>query len=96
MSGTTEGTPAMTGRHSGFSYQCIIGQHAIYAKVMGFDHVMTPEWLLGLSFLTDGNEAMSKPCWWFFFCVFQKVLHPHNNVFRTILLSWGTGTVNMV
>ena len=51
---TTDGAAAMTGRHSGFiercrgdpdfphlvSYQCIIHQQAICAKVMGFDHVM--------------------------------------------------------
>ena len=53
---TTDGAPAMTGRHSGFialckadpdfpkivNYHCIIHQQAICAKVMRFDHVMTP------------------------------------------------------
>ncbi|KAK0154682.1 General transcription factor II-I repeat domain-containing protein 2 [Merluccius polli] len=56
VSVTTDGAPAMTGRHSGFiarcrrdpdfprflNYHCIIHQQAICAKVMGFDHVMTP------------------------------------------------------
>ena len=53
---TTDGAPAMTGRHAGFiaqcrngpdfptflHYHCIIHQQAISAKVTGFDHVMTP------------------------------------------------------
>ena len=53
---TTDGAPAMTGRHAGFiaqcrndpdfptflHYHCIIHQQAICAKVTGFDHVMTP------------------------------------------------------
>ncbi|XP_069486307.1 general transcription factor II-I repeat domain-containing protein 2-like [Ambystoma mexicanum] len=53
---TTDGAPAMTGRHSGFvacckadpdfppllHYHCIIHHQAICAKVMGFDHVMAP------------------------------------------------------
>ncbi|XP_069506236.1 general transcription factor II-I repeat domain-containing protein 2-like [Ambystoma mexicanum] len=53
---TTEGAPAMNGRHSGFvvcckaypdfppllHYHCIIHQQGICAKVMGFDHVMAP------------------------------------------------------
>ncbi|XP_078533909.1 general transcription factor II-I repeat domain-containing protein 2-like [Lissotriton helveticus] len=53
---TTDCAPAMIGRHSGFiancktdpdfppllNYDCIINQQAICAKVMGFDHVMTP------------------------------------------------------
>ena len=53
---TTDGAPAMTGRHVGFitrcrndpdfptflHYNCIIHQQAICAKVTGFDHVMTP------------------------------------------------------
>lgn len=52
---TTDGAPAMTGRHTGFvalcrlspdfpkflHYHCIIHQQAMCAKVMGFDHVMT-------------------------------------------------------
>ena len=52
---TTDGAPAMTGRHSRFiaqckadpdfsktvTYHCIIHQQAICAKVMRFDHVMT-------------------------------------------------------
>ncbi|KAK0142715.1 General transcription factor II-I repeat domain-containing protein 2A [Merluccius polli] len=56
VSVTTDGAPAITGRHSGFiaycradpdfpkflNYHCIIHQQAICAKVMGFDHVMTP------------------------------------------------------
>ncbi|KAK0131346.1 Protein ZBED8 [Merluccius polli] len=56
VSVTTDGVPAMTGRHSGFiapckadpdfpkflNYHCIIHQQAICSKVMGFDHVMTP------------------------------------------------------
>ncbi|XP_041858782.1 general transcription factor II-I repeat domain-containing protein 2A-like [Melanotaenia boesemani] len=53
---TTDGAPAMTGRHMGFiahckadpdfpkclNYHCIIHQQAICGKVLGFDHVMTP------------------------------------------------------
>ncbi|XP_078542665.1 general transcription factor II-I repeat domain-containing protein 2-like [Lissotriton helveticus] len=53
---TTDGAPTMIEHHSGFianckadpdfppllSYHCIIHQQAICAKVMGFDHVMTP------------------------------------------------------
>lgn len=53
---TTDGAPAMTGRHAGFiarcksdpdfptflDYHCIIHQQAICAKVMGFEHVMKP------------------------------------------------------
>ncbi|XP_078529378.1 general transcription factor II-I repeat domain-containing protein 2B-like [Lissotriton helveticus] len=54
---TTDGAPTIIGRHSGFianckadpdvppllNYHCIIHQQAICAaKVMGFDHVMTP------------------------------------------------------
>ncbi len=56
VSVTTDGAPAMTGRHSGFiarckvdpefptflDYHCIIHQQALCAKVMGFDHVMKP------------------------------------------------------
>uniref|UniRef100_A0A3B3HZV5 Uncharacterized protein n=1 Tax=Oryzias latipes TaxID=8090 RepID=A0A3B3HZV5_ORYLA len=56
VSVTTDGAPAMTGRHVGFiaqckndpdfpkflHYHCIIHQQAICAKVTGFDHVMTP------------------------------------------------------
>uniref|UniRef100_UPI003AAD8DF6 general transcription factor II-I repeat domain-containing protein 2-like n=1 Tax=Centroberyx gerrardi TaxID=166262 RepID=UPI003AAD8DF6 len=56
VSVTTDGAPAMTGRHTGFvaqckgdpdfpkflHYHCIIHQQAICAKVMGFDHIMTP------------------------------------------------------
>lgn len=51
-----DGAPAMTGHHSGLfahfkvdpdfpkflNYHCIIYQQAICAKVMGFDHVVTP------------------------------------------------------
>ncbi|XP_078512536.1 general transcription factor II-I repeat domain-containing protein 2-like [Lissotriton helveticus] len=53
---TTDGTPAMRGRHSDFianckedpdfppllNYHCIVHQQAICVKLMGFDHVMTP------------------------------------------------------
>ncbi|XP_063730588.1 general transcription factor II-I repeat domain-containing protein 2A-like [Eleginops maclovinus] len=53
---TTDGAPAMTGRHAGFialcksdpafpkfvQYHCIIHQQALCAKVIGFEHVMTP------------------------------------------------------
>lgn len=53
---TTDGAPAMTGRHTGFVVLCrgdldfpkflhytsIIHQQAMCAKVMGFDHIMTP------------------------------------------------------
>ena len=53
---TTDGAPAMTGRHAGFiaqcrndpgfptflHYHCITYQQAICGKVTGFDHVMTP------------------------------------------------------
>ncbi|KAK7907121.1 hypothetical protein WMY93_015733 [Mugilogobius chulae] len=53
---TSDGAPAMTGRHSGFiahcksdpdfpkflNYHCIIHQQAICAKVLDFDHVMGP------------------------------------------------------
>ena len=53
---TTDGAPAMTGRHAGFitqcrndpdfptflHYHCIIHQQAICPKVTGLDHVMTP------------------------------------------------------
>ncbi|XP_069077106.1 general transcription factor II-I repeat domain-containing protein 2-like [Pleurodeles waltl] len=53
---TTDGSPAMTEHHSGFianckadpdfppllNYHCIIHQQEVCAKVMGFDHVMTP------------------------------------------------------
>lgn len=56
VSVTTDGAPAMTGRHAGFIahckgdidfppflyYHCIIHQQAICAKVTGFEHVMTP------------------------------------------------------
>lgn len=56
VSVTTDGAPAMTGRHAGFiahckgdtdfppflHYHCIIHQQAICAKVTGFEHVMTP------------------------------------------------------
>ncbi|CAM4361987.1 unnamed protein product [Leuciscus chuanchicus] len=56
VSVTTDGAPAMTGQHAGFvalcrgdpdfpkflHYHCIIHQQALCAKVMGFDHVMTP------------------------------------------------------
>ncbi|CAM4607670.1 unnamed protein product [Leuciscus chuanchicus] len=56
VSMTTDGAPAMIGRHSGFiahcnndpdfpaflNYHCIIHQQAICSKVMRFDHVMTP------------------------------------------------------
>jgi len=56
VSVTTDGAPAMTGRHAGFiaqckgdtdfpkflHYHCIIHQQALCAKVTGFDHVMTP------------------------------------------------------
>ena len=55
ISTTTNGAPAMTGRHVGFitrcrndpdfptflHYHCIIHQQALCAKVTGFDHVMT-------------------------------------------------------
>ncbi|CAL9688304.1 unnamed protein product [Knipowitschia caucasica] len=53
---TSDGAPAMTGRHNGFiahckadpdfpkflNYHCIIHQQAICAKVLDFDHVMGP------------------------------------------------------
>ena len=50
---TTDGCLAMTGRHNGFIANCkadpdfpiffrIIHQQSICAKVMGFDHIMTP------------------------------------------------------
>uniref|UniRef100_A0AAR2LN01 DUF4371 domain-containing protein n=1 Tax=Pygocentrus nattereri TaxID=42514 RepID=A0AAR2LN01_PYGNA len=53
---TTDGAPAMIGRHTGFiahckgdpdfpkflHYHCIIHQQALCAKVIGFGHVMTP------------------------------------------------------
>eukprot|EP00063_Salmo_salar_P053460 XP_014028295.1 PREDICTED: general transcription factor II-I repeat domain-containing protein 2A-like [Salmo salar] len=53
---TTDGAPAMIGRHTGFIahcksdpdfptflyYHCIIHQQALCAKVIGFEHVMTP------------------------------------------------------
>lgn len=53
---TTDGAPAMIGRHAGFiahckgdpdfpkllHYHCIIHQQALCAKVIGFEHVMTP------------------------------------------------------
>lgn len=53
---TTDGAPAMIGRHTGFiahcksdpdfpkflHYHCIIHQQALCAKVIGFEHVMTP------------------------------------------------------
>ncbi|QQP40840.1 Uncharacterized protein FKW44_015026 [Caligus rogercresseyi] len=53
---TTDGAPAMTGQHVGFiahcksdpafpkfvQYHCIIHQQALCAKVIGFEHVMTP------------------------------------------------------
>uniref|UniRef100_A0A8C6PIG0 SPIN-DOC-like zinc-finger domain-containing protein n=1 Tax=Nothobranchius furzeri TaxID=105023 RepID=A0A8C6PIG0_NOTFU len=56
VSMTTEGAPAMIGRHAGFiahckgdtdfptflHYHCIIHQQAICSKVTGFEHVMTP------------------------------------------------------
>ncbi|KAJ8346731.1 hypothetical protein SKAU_G00281320 [Synaphobranchus kaupii] len=56
VSVTTDGAPAMTGRHAGFiaqckgdpdfpkflNYHCIIHQQALCAKVTGFDHVMNP------------------------------------------------------
>ncbi|XP_056138883.1 general transcription factor II-I repeat domain-containing protein 2-like [Lampris incognitus] len=56
VSVTTDGAPAMTGRHSGsiahcnadpdfpkfLNYHCIIQQQAICAKVMEFGHVMAP------------------------------------------------------
>ena len=56
VSVTTDGAPAMTGRHAGFiaqckgdsdfpsflHYHCIIHQQALCAKVTGFNHVMTP------------------------------------------------------
>lgn len=56
VSMTTNGAPAMIGRHSGFishckkdpdfpafvNYHCIIHQQAICSKVMCFNHVMTP------------------------------------------------------
>nr|XP_024661558.1 general transcription factor II-I repeat domain-containing protein 2A-like [Maylandia zebra] len=56
VSVTTDGAPAMIGRHTGFiahckgdtefpnfmHYHCIIHQQALCAKVIGFEHVMTP------------------------------------------------------
>ena len=53
---TTDGAPAMIGRHTGFialckgdpdfpnflHYHCIINQQALCAKVIGFEHVITP------------------------------------------------------
>ncbi|XP_070400503.1 general transcription factor II-I repeat domain-containing protein 2-like [Nothobranchius furzeri] len=56
VSMTTDGAPAMIGRHAGFiahckgdtdfptflHYHCIIHQQAICSKVTGFEHVMTP------------------------------------------------------
>lgn len=53
---TTDGAPAMIGRHTGFiahckgdldfpkflHYHCIIHQQALCVKVIGFGHVMTP------------------------------------------------------
>lgn len=55
VSVTTDGAPAMIGWHTGFMahskgdtesnflhYRCIIHQQALCAKVIGFEHVMTP------------------------------------------------------
>ena len=56
VSVVTDGAPAMIGRHAGFiahckgdtdfpnflHYHCIIHQQSLCAKVIGFEHVMTP------------------------------------------------------
>lgn len=70
---TTDGAPAMTGRHSGFiahckgdtdfpqflHYHCIIHQQAICAKITGFEHVMT-----FMKILNSQNSTAYSRCFW--------------------------------
>lgn len=73
VSVTTDGGPAMTGRHSGFiahckadpdfpkflNYHCIIHQQVLCTEVMEFDHVMVPVFKIINSIQTKAKQHWS-------------------------------------
>ena len=75
---TTDGAPAMISRHTGFvaldkgdpdfpnfpHYHCIIHQQALYAKVIGFEHVMTPVVKIINIICSKQSSTGHSRCYW--------------------------------